>query len=141
MTPRRLLLALLCTTLCSGCALGTQRFGRAIDTARIASLEVGRSTKGDVLGLFGPPTAYSRLPAVAAVDATAQAADPPGEPDANVFVYEYREDRESFFTALLFTRFRREVLADRLMVFFDAGDVVRYVAFAKETGAGAAPAE
>lgn len=141
MRLRRLLLALLCTSFFSGCALGTQRFGREIDTARIASLEVGKSTKADVLGLFGPPTAYSRLPAVAAVDATAQAADPPGEPDANVFVYEYREDRESFFTALLFTRFRREVLADRLMVFFDAGDVVRYVAFAKETGAGAEASE
>jgi len=138
--PRRrlLLLALLASTLASGCALGTQRFGRAIDAARIASLVVGSSTKADVLDLFGPPTAYSRLPAVAPLEATAQASDPPGEPDANVFVYEYREDRESFFTALLFTRFRREVLADRLMVFFDAGDVVRYVAFAKETGAGGA---
>jgi hypothetical protein len=138
MPLQRLLLALLCSALWSGCALGTQRFGRAIDAGRIASVEIGTSSKADVLRLFGPPTAYSRLPAVAASDATAQTSDPPGEPDANVFVYEYREDRESFFTAILFTRFRREVLSDRLMVFFDAKDVVRYLAFAKETDAGSA---
>ena len=48
-------------------------------------------------------------------------------------VWEYREDRENFFTVILFTRFRREVLADRLMVFFDDADVVRYVAFTRET--------
>jgi hypothetical protein len=50
-----------------------------------------------------------------------------------MFVYEYREDRENFLTILLFTRFRREVVADRLMVFFDENDMVRYVAFARQT--------
>jgi len=136
MSTRRTRFALLCATLLCACALGTQRFGRVIDAAGIASLEVGTSTKADVLRLFGPPTSYSRLPVVAALDAAAPEAVSRAEPDSDVFVYEYREDRESFFTAILYTRFRREVLADRLMVFFDAADVVRYVAFAKETDAG-----
>jgi len=125
------------TLLCS-CALGTQRFGRAIDPAGIASLEVGVSTKADVLRLFGPPSALSRLPVVPASDAVASETVSGAEPDSDVFVYEYREDRETFFTVILYTRFRREVVADRLMVFFDAADVVRYVAFAKDTGVGAA---
>ena len=137
MSAKRLLLGVLGTVLLGGCALGTQRFGRAIDTGRIASLEVGVSTKADVLRLFGPPTATSRLPVVAAAESAALGPDAPSEPDPDVFVYEYREDRETFFTAILFTRFRREVLSDRLMVFFDAQDRVRYVAFAQETGAQA----
>jgi hypothetical protein len=136
MARRRLLLVSLCTALAAGCALGTQRFGRAIDTGRIASIEVGVSSKADVLRLFGPPTAYSRLPVVAGPVEAGFEAEPPDEPDPDVFVYEYREDRESFFTAILYTRFRRQVLADRLMVFFDAKDVVRYVAFAQETDVG-----
>ena len=64
MPPRRIRLACLCVAVATGCALGTQRFGREIDEKRIPSLEVGVSTKADVLRLFGPPTAYSRLPAV-----------------------------------------------------------------------------
>jgi hypothetical protein len=135
MALRRLLLASLGAACLAGCALGTQRFGRAIDAGRIASLEVGASSKADVLRLFGPPTAYSRLPVVPVAEAAALPAEAPGEPDPDVFVYEYREDRESFFTVILYTRFRREVVADRLMVFFDAQDRVRYVAFEEETGA------
>ena len=77
----------------------------------------------------------SRVPVAAAAGSAALAADAPSEPEPDVFVYEYREDRESFFTAILFTRFRREVLSDRLMVFFDDQDRVRYVAFAQETDA------
>lgn len=138
MSTRRLGLVPLCVTLLCACALGTQRFGREIDAAQIASLEVGVSTKADVLRLFGPPTNHSRLPVVAAPDAGTPEEVARAEPDSHVFVYEYREDREDFFTVILFTRFRREVLADRLMVFFDAADVVRYVAFAKQTDDGAA---
>jgi hypothetical protein len=134
MSIRRLLHASLCFGLVTGCALGTQRFGREIDAGRIASIETGVSTKADVLRLFGPPTSSSRLPIVASAEAALPSPEAPSEPDADVFVYEYREDRETFFTAILYTRFRREVLADRLMVFFDASDVVRYVAFARETG-------
>lgn len=134
MSPRRLLLAPLCLALATGCALGTQRFGRAIDETRLPDLEVGTSTKADVLRLFGPPTSYSLLPPVPAAEQFGAPAAPPPEPEPDAFVYEYREDRESFFTVLLFTRFRREVLTDRLLVTFDEQDVVRYVAFERETG-------
>ena len=133
MPLRRIRLACLCVAAATGCALGTQRFGREIDATRIPSLEVGVSTKADVLRLFGPPTAYSRLPAVALEERVAAAPEPEPEPGPDAFVYEYKEDRENFFTVLLFTRFRREVLTDRLLVFFDAHDVVRYVAFERET--------
>jgi hypothetical protein len=121
----------------TGCAISTQRFGRPIDADRIASVRVDVSTKADVLREFGPPSAYSALPVVpsprspsvtGADDLLARA-----EAESRMFVYEYREDRENFLTVILFTRFRREVVSDRLMVFFDERDVVRYVAFSKQT--------
>ena len=121
----------------AGCAISTQRFGRPIDASRIGSLEVGTATKADVLREFGPPSAYSALPVVPAPQDTAAAGGEDllarAEAESRMFVYEYREDRENFLTIILFTRFRREVVSDRLMVFFDEGDVVRYVAFSKQT--------
>jgi hypothetical protein len=121
----------------TGCAVSTQRFGRPIDASRIASVAVGTSTKADVLREFGPPSAYSALPAVPArQDPAVTGTDDllaRAEAESRMFVYEYREDRESFLTIILLTRFRREVVSDRLMVFFDERDVVRYVAFSKQT--------
>jgi len=142
MTPRKLRLAPLTLALAAaGCALGTQRFGREIDESRISSLEVGVSTKADVLAVFGPPTAYSHLPVADDEEERRKRErerghelEPEPEPPPDAFVYQYREDRESFFTVLLFTRFRREVLTDRLIVFFDEQEVVRHLAFERETG-------
>src|SRR5574342_1136298 len=113
----------------AGCAIGTQRFGRPIDADRIAHIQVGVSSKADVLRDFGPPSSYSSLPVLPPQPGQANSDETPLAEDEKayrVFVYEYREDRENFFTVLLFTRFRREVLSDRLVVFFDPGDVVRY---------------
>jgi hypothetical protein len=123
--------------LLSACAVGNQQVGRPIDVERIAQLQVGRSTKADVLRLFGPPTSYSGLPPVPDSEAVAGAAAGHGGPPAgDAFVYEFREDRERFFTVLLFTGFRRQIRSDVLVVFFGPDDVVRYVAFAKQTDAG-----
>ena len=120
----------------TGCAIGTQRFGRPIDASRIPNVQVGVSTKADVLRDFGPPTSFSALPVVPSPgDDSSSGRDKlaSAEAESRVFVYEYREDSENFLTILLFTRFQREVLSDRLMVFFDPNDVVRYVAFSRET--------
>ena len=134
---RGVLLLLIGAVAVTGCAVSTQRFGRPIDASRIANVVVGTSTKADVLREFGPPSAYSALPVVPSrQDPSLTGADDllaRAEAESRMFVYEYREDRENFATIILLTRFRREVVSDRLMVFFDEGDVVRYVAFAKQT--------
>ena len=129
------ILALLCAVLLTSCAIGTQRFGQPIDASQLANLQIGVSTKADVLRDFGPPTSYASLPVVPseALSALAEEALAATEAATRVFVYEYREDHENFFTVLLYTRFRRHVLSDRLMVFFDPSDVVQYVAWAKQT--------
>jgi hypothetical protein len=135
--PSRAVLVLLGAAWLCGCAISTQRFGRPIDADRIASIQVGTSTKADVLREFGPPSAYSALPVVPArQDPSVTGTDDllaRAEAESRMFVYEYREDRENFLTIILFTRFRREVVSDRLMVFFDERDVVRYVAFSRQT--------
>ena len=137
MTPTRSVLLVVGAVWLAGCALSTQRFGRPIDASRIPSIAVGTSTKADVLREFGPPSAYSALPVVPAKqDPSVTGADDllaRAEAESRMFVYEYREDRENFLTIILFTRFRREVVSDRLMVFFDEGDVVRYVAYSRQT--------
>jgi hypothetical protein len=137
-----------------GCAIGTQKGGRVIDAGQIAEIKVGVSTKQDVLDLFGPPSSYSRVGATRSTTGASLLGRPgggtqPGGGGApvgvqgtieakaaeDVFVYEYTEDHEAFFTLLLFTYFRRDTIADRLMVFFDTKDVVKYLAFAKQTDA------
>ncbi len=131
---QRSVLALAALAAPLSCAFGTQQMGREIDAAKVAELRVGTSTKADVLELFGPPTVYSNLPPQVLGPGSAEAGETLTDV-ANVFVYEFREDREAFFTVLFFTRFQRQVLADRLMVFFDADDVVRHAAFAQQTDA------
>lgn len=158
MTARSLVIAisLAMPWLVGGCAIGTQKSGRVLDPGLIPEVKVGVSTKQDVLDLFGPPTSYSRVgangPVVGAsllggsvLGRPAEGAAPaqPLEAKAaeDVFVYEYGEDHESFFTLLLFTYFHRTTISDRLMVFFDTKDVVKYLAFAKQTDAEPEAAE
>tara|TARA_R110002072_G_scaffold273299_1_gene434142 strand:+ start:254 stop:730 length:477 start_codon:yes stop_codon:yes gene_type:complete len=134
-----------------GCAIGTQKSGRVIDGRRIGEIKVGVSTKQDVLDAFGPPNSYSRVgatvsnagPSLLGRPGPGAASEGPASAQGaleakaaeDVFVYEYTEDHEAFFTLLLFTYFRRDTISDRLMVFFDTKDVVKYLAFAKQTDA------
>lgn len=138
-------LALLAATLLlPACAIGTQKTGRVIDTKKIARVKVGASTKQDVLDLFGPPTTYDRVASFPFASLAKELRDAAGGIDAkaaeDVFTYTYTEDNERFFTVLLYTYFSRDVIADTLMVFFDVNDVVKYVAFAKQTEAEPEPA-
>jgi len=138
---------LLWVALGTGCAIGTQQHGRAIDPALIPQLKPGVSTKQDVLDLFGPPTTYSRIRGTFFNTAnpdgsTAKAAGRQpvylpieSKPAEDIFIYEHREEDESFFTVLLYTKFDRATRSDTLMVFFDTQDRVKYISFAKQTDA------
>ncbi len=120
----------------TGCVMGTQRDGRIIAVEDVARVVVGTTTKQEVLELFGPPNSFKRLREELEADF-----DPDERLflplyDENVYIYEYSEDSETFFSAaLLYTYFNRERLADRLMVIFDDDDVVAYLAFSKQTDA------
>jgi hypothetical protein len=113
-------------TLLVACATGTERFGRPIPTDPIAQIEVGRSTRAQVLTLLGPPARDHE-------DEDSDRADAAREPVDRALYWQYRERHELFATAILFTYFSQETLTDTLMVVFDERDVVEAVALEQET--------
>ncbi len=113
--------------LLSGCATGTEQFGRPIPSDRITQIEVGRSTRAEVLTLLGPPV---RDPG--SKKGQGHRSEVP-EPVEGALYWEYSERHERFGTAILFTYFSQETLTDTLMVVFDARNVVEAVAFEQET--------
>jgi len=130
-----LALATLALALLGGCAVGYQRHGRVIDVRDVARLEPGVSTKQDVLDLFGPPSNLSRTDGLAPAAALEGAGTEAAPRTEDYYRYEYLENDETFFTLLLYTYWSRATLADSLLVIFDDEEVVKYVAFARQTEA------
>lgn len=108
-----------------GCAMGTERFGRPLLEEQIAQIQVGRSTRAEVLALLGPPV---RDPHERDAENGVERA-----PNERALYWEYSERRERFATAILYTFFSQETLVDSLMVTFDDRGVVEVVAFERET--------
>lgn len=130
---------------CGGCVVGSQKEGRVISVDDVAKVKVGTTTRQQILDLFGPPTSFSRgllaeLRALG-VRPTGPGGAMPSTQD--VYTYEYREENETFFSViLLYTNFQRVRLADTLMVVFDPEkDIVKYLAFSKQTDAVPEPKE
>jgi hypothetical protein len=111
-----------------GCASGVERFGVPIPAKRVAQIEMGRTTRAEVLSLLGPPTfgsGFSSLPDE----------KPPKlvlDPGEKILLWEYQERRERFATVILYTFFSQWTLTDMI----DARDVVSHVALGHETGSG-----
>lgn len=127
---------LLAVGLLQGCAVGYQTQGRIIDARDVAKLQIGHSTKQDVLDLFGPPTQLSR--AVGIDEAGMFESDEPTwiyDTKEDVYRYEYIEHNETFFSVIVYSYWDRETLADTLLVVFDDQELVKHVAFSKETDA------
>ncbi len=135
-----LFVALALAIVAAGCVTGTQREGRVIDPAKVARIKVGQTTKQEVLDLLGPPAPFAAVLGAEGAAAGAGATPALRARDEDVYTYEYREENERFFSVvLLYTSVTRVRLADTLMVVFDAKDVVKYVAFAKQTDAEPEP--
>ena len=113
-----------------GCATGTERIGRPIPADRVPQIEVGRTTRAEVLTLLGPPI---RDPHVRDRDKS-ESGEPAPEPVDRALYWEYREHHELFASAILLTYFSQETLTDTLMVVFDEHNVVEAVALEQETG-------
>ncbi len=130
---QRLRLSVTLALLCASCAMGIERFGVPIPSDSMARIQPGRSTRADILSLLGPPTWQSRSLAGPEDGETPVVAVRPGE---EVLVWEYRERRETFGTALLYTYFSQRILTDALMVVLDANGLVSHVALGRQTNAG-----
>src|SRR5579871_4648693 len=96
--------------LASGCVMGTQKEGRVIAVADVAKVKVGKTTRQDVLDIFGPPTAFTRGLKTELQPLGQRPAGAANTPTAleDVYTYEYREENEVFYTiVLLYTSFKR----------------------------------
>lgn len=147
-------LAVCLTPLLGGCAIGRQREGRVIDPLAVGRITPGQTTKQQVLDAFGPPTRQSRVGAGSSGQDGSPWAGSLGQGTAqssvtitwdgvveDIYTYEYSEHNENFLSLLLYTWWSQTTLADTLMVVFDPQEVVKYVAFTKQTDAEYEPPE
>lgn len=137
-----------------GCAVGRQKEGRLIDPLAVARIAPGKTTKQEILDLFGPPTRQSRVGAGSSGQEGSPWAGSLGQGGGqnsvtitwdgvveDIYTYEYRELNENFLSMLLYTYWSQTSLSDTLMVVFDPQEVVKYVAFTKQTDAEYEPPE
>jgi outer membrane protein assembly factor BamE (lipoprotein component of BamABCDE complex) len=112
----RIALALIACLAGAGCVLSQSTDGTPLDDAQVEALEIGRSTRADVVRLFGAPDdiIYSNL----AHDALVERA----------FRYERTRRKTTFFSVILFSTSRSDRNGDHLVVFFDDEGIVQDVA-------------
>lgn len=112
----RILLAALACCAGLGCVLSQTTSGTPLDGVQIDAIEVGRSTRADVVAMLGAPddVIYSNL----AHDALVERA----------FRYARTRRKTTFFSMILFSTSRSDSNGDHLVVFFDDQGVVEDVA-------------
>jgi len=111
-----------------GCATGTEHFGSPLRTDRVPQIEVGKTTRAEVISLLGPPVRDPHA------DKGADRGDAEPEPVDRALYWQYREHHERFASVILVTYYFQETLTDTLMVVFDDRDVVQAIALEQETG-------
>ena len=129
--PARLV-ALLPALLLSGCLYvqASGHFGSAFDPELIARIVPGRTTKGEVLELLGPPEEFLRSEVVGSLgDETARitGAVALGNRARDAFTYQRDTLSARGTILLLYNRVRSEIVSDLLVVLFDEEDRVREV--------------
>ena len=105
---------LLISLLAGGCMIGRRYVGSEIRADANEQIEIGRTTRADVLETFGPPDRIVR------------------QRDGDVFVYRYQQRNESQLTIEepvitnfeIFSYEKTQEKRDVLMVFFDREGVV-----------------
>jgi len=112
----------------SGCvAISRQYEGAKLPVDRISSVEIGTTTRQDVLDLFGPPVVIQKRDfegLVSAIGSSFQGDELTVQLDPKllneVFIYEYRRVNRFSIILILFNYFSSVDKSDRLMFFFGA---------------------
>jgi hypothetical protein len=128
----RLVLLLAATATAAGCvSISRQYEGARLPVADITSVEVGATTRQEVLDLFGPPLTIQKRDfegLVSALGSSFQGEDLTVQLDPKllneVFIYEYRRVNRWSLVLILFNYFSSVDKSDRLMFFFDAENEV-----------------
>ena len=125
---RPLLAALLVLALLPGCLVARYREGNRLPLERVERIRPGVTTKGEILEWFGPPQSYGEASLMERI--LVEGPPPPGirRPAAlpDVLAYEFHDGRARGVLLLLFNYLELSVDSDRLVLFFDAEDRVRY---------------
>jgi outer membrane protein assembly factor BamE (lipoprotein component of BamABCDE complex) len=117
-----ILIALLMVLTCS-CSIGRVYMGSEIRYDPNEKIKIGFTTKGEILGIFGPPDRIQK------------------QYDGDIFVYAYLRKNSSTFTIeepyftnfLIFQYTRVQQKKDGLVILFDQDGVVKNFGFQKGT--------
>jgi hypothetical protein len=126
--PALLALALLAT----GCvALGRQYENATLQTDKLANVQIGVTTKADVLSQFGAPTVIQRRDIEGLLSSLAvryQGQDLTVKLDPalfdDIYIYEYRRVNRTLVFVVVFSWVRSIDKSDRLVFFFDPDGTV-----------------
>lgn len=108
--------------------LARYREGNRLPVERLERIRPGVTTKAEILEWFGPPQSYGRdslMERLLVDDAPPPGTRAPARLE-DVLAYEFHEGRARGVLLLLFNYLELRVDSNRLVLFFDAEDRVRY---------------
>lgn len=130
-----LALAALALALAPGCVMGRLYEGNSVRFEQLERLVPGETTRSQVLEWFGPPDDFSD-PRI--VESVLQASDllPPEAVRiqfSDVLSYRYDEGKLRAVVLILFNHVDLRIRSDKVVIFFDQDDRVRYWGWRRET--------
>lgn len=108
-TTRSVIVAALCAIMLSGCVQYDAKRGVEVkwQTDITEQLQVGKSTRGEVLDLLGPPSQIISLD------------------EESVLYYLFERTKGSGYILILYNKFSVDARYDRAVFFFDENDILR----------------
>jgi hypothetical protein len=122
--------------LLASCWIGRYYDGPKIRKEKIKEIKPGVTTRAEILSWFGPPQNYIS-PAI--FNEILRNMDLLGDepltnyPFANILTYQYNRGNPRGIIAILFYFVEWDMKADRLVIFFDEDEKVKYYGFHKGT--------
>ena len=123
--------------LLAGCIVGRYYEGSKIPEEKLKEIKPGVTTRAEILSWFGPPQNYVS-PTV--FNEILRNMDLLGEepltnyPFANIVTYQYNRGNVRAIVVVLVNFVEWDMKADRLVIFFDENEKVKYYGFHKGTG-------
>ena len=135
--PLRVCGALLLWLSSSGCITGGYATGHEVPADLVAKIELGVTTRSEVLDWFGSPLHFTDATTLGrALDATdLTPEDVIGIPFADVLVFRRTKGRLSGLILILYNTGTWKIASDTLVVYFDDDDRVLYYGYSEETRA------
>lgn len=122
--------------LLASCVIGRYYEGAKIPEEKLKEIRPGVTTRGEIVSWFGPPQNYIS-PTV--FNEILRQMDLVGDepltnyPFANILTYQYNRGNVRGIIAILFYFVEWTVKSDRLVIFFDEDEKVKYYGFNKGT--------